>query len=85
MEQENITTYECLKEEVAGMRGDLSRVLDYIVAKEEKERKAREKIDARPQLPLRPMVTKEEAAAILLVFQSTMKINSPPENKFSID
>ena len=67
MEQENITTYECLKEEVAGMRGDLSRVLDYIVAKEEKERKAREKIDARPQLPLRPMVTKEEAAAILLV------------------
>lgn len=49
------------------MRGDLSRVLDYIVAKEEKERKAREKNDARPQLPLRPMVTKEEAAAILLV------------------
>lgn len=43
MEQENITTYECLKEEVAGMRGDLSRVLDYIVAKEEKERKAKEK------------------------------------------
>lgn len=67
MEQENITTYECLKEEVAGMRGDLSRVLDYIVAKEEKERKAKEKNDAQPQLPVRPMVTKDEAAAILLV------------------
>ena len=49
------------------MRGDLSRVLDYIVAKEEKERKAKEKNDARPQLPARPMVTKDEAAATLLV------------------
>lgn len=67
MEHEITTVYESLKTEVAGMRGELSRVLEYLMAKEEKERKAKEKNDARPQLPLRPMVTKEEAAAILLV------------------
>lgn len=49
------------------MRGELSRVLEYLMAKEEKERKAREKQEAGPQMPVRPMVTKEEAAAILLV------------------
>ena len=67
MEHEITTVYESLKTEVAGMRGELSRVLEYLMAKEEKERKAKEKNDARPQLPLRPMVTKEEAAAFLLV------------------
>lgn len=67
MEHEINTTYESLKTEVAGMRGELSRVLEYIIAKEEKERKAKEKKDAQPPMPVRPMVTKEEAAAILLV------------------
>lgn len=67
MEHEITTTYESLKSEVAGMRGELSRVLEYLMAKEEKERKAREKQEAGPQMPVRPMVTKEEAAAILLV------------------
>lgn len=67
MEHEITTTYESLKSEVADMRGELSRVLEYLMAKEEKERKAREKQEAGPQMPVRPMVTKEEAAAILLV------------------
>ena len=67
MEHEITTTYESLKSEVAGMRGELSRVLEYLMAKEEKERKAREKQEAGPQMPVRPIVTKEEAAAILLV------------------
>lgn len=67
MEQEITTTYESLKTEVAGMRGELSRVLEYIIAKEEKERKAKEKKESQPPMPVRPMVTKEEAAAILLV------------------
>lgn len=67
MEHEITTTYESLKSEVAGMRGELSRVLEYLMAKEEKERKAREKQEAGPQMPVRPMVTKEEAAAIILV------------------
>lgn len=67
MEHEITTTYESLKSEVAGMRGELSRVLEYLMAKEEKERKAKEKQEAGPQMPVRPMVTKEEAAAILLV------------------
>lgn len=67
MEHEITTTYESLKTEVAGMRGELSRVLEYIIAKEEKERKAKEKKEAQPPMPVRPMVTKEEAAAILLV------------------
>lgn len=67
MEHEITTTYESLKSEVAGMRGELSRVLEYLMAKEEKERKAREKQEAGPQMPVRPMVTKEEAAAILMV------------------
>ena len=67
MEHEITTTYESPKSEVAGMRGELSRVLEYLMAKEEKERKAREKQEAGPQMPVRPMVTKEEAAAILLV------------------
>lgn len=67
MEHEITTTYESLKSEVAGMRGELSRVLEYLMAKEEKERKAREKQEAGPQMTVRPMVTKEEAAAILLV------------------
>lgn len=67
MEHEITTTYESLKSEVAGMRGELSRVLEYLMAKEEKERKAREKQEAGPQMPVRPMVTKGEAAAILLV------------------
>lgn len=49
------------------MRGELSRVLEYLMAKEEKERKARVKQEAGPQMPVRPMVIKEEAAAILLV------------------
>ena len=67
MEQEITTTYESLKTEVAGMRGELSRVLEYLMAKEEKERKAKEKKELHPQLPIRLMVTKEEAAAILMV------------------
>lgn len=67
MEHEITTTYESLKSEVAAMRGELSRVLEYLMAKEEKERKAREKQEAGPQMPVRPMVIKEEAAAILLV------------------
>lgn len=49
------------------MRGELSRVLEYLMAKEEKERKAKEKKELHPQLPIRLMVTKEEAAAILMV------------------
>lgn len=67
MEHENTTDYERLKDEVAGMRGEISRVLDYIKAKEEKERKAREEKESRPKPPARPLVTKEEAASILLV------------------
>lgn len=67
MEHEISTVYESLKTEVAGMRGELSRVLEYLMAKEEKERKAKEKKDLHPQLPIRLMVTKEEAAAILMV------------------
>lgn len=73
MEHEITTTYESLKSEVAGMRGELSRVLEYLMAKEEKERKAREKQEAGPQMPVRPMVTKEEAAAILLVSPRHLK------------
>lgn len=67
MEHEITTTYESLKSEVAGMRGELSRVLEYLMAKEEKERKAKEKKESHPQLPVRLMITKEEAAAILMV------------------
>ena len=67
MEHEITTVYESLKTEVAGMRGELSRVLEYLMAKEEKERKGKEKKELHPQLPIRLMVTKEEAAAILLV------------------
>ena len=67
MEHETTTVYESLRTEVADMRGELSRVLEYLIAKEDKERKAKEKLQAKPQMPARPMVTKEEAAAILLV------------------
>lgn len=67
MEHEITTVYESLKTEVAGMRGELSRVLEYLMAKDEKERKAKEKKESHPQLPVRLMITKEEAAAILMV------------------
>lgn len=53
MEHENTTDYERLKDEVAGMRGEISRVLDYIKAKEEKEWKAREEKESRPKPPAR--------------------------------
>lgn len=67
MEQQEKSTYDGLLEEVSGMRGDLSRLLSYISDKEENERKAKEKKEATPPIPQRPMVTKEEASAILLV------------------
>lgn len=67
MEQQEKSTYDGLLEEVSGMRGDLSRLLSYISEKEENERKAKEKKEATPPIPQRPMVTKEEASAILLV------------------